>query len=103
MFVPVRLVNADGVQGSLGKQVGGVRIALTACIGLNEDITVPAIDPPNARLVAPNVGGVMVVGVSLIYEPEPMAEAFFERLTRGAFAAEIPFAKGNGFVLGVSL
>ena len=103
MFVPVWLINADGVQCGFGKQVGGVRIALAACVGLNEHITVPAIDPPNARFIAPDVGGIMVVGVGLIYEPEPMAEAFFERLTRGAFAAEIPFAKGNGFVLGVSL
>ena len=103
MFVPVRLVNADGVQGSLGKQVGGVRITLAACIGLDGHIAVPAIDTSDARLVAPNVGGVMVVGVRLIHEPEPMAKAFFERLTRSAFAAQIPFAEGNGFVLGVSL
>ena len=45
----------------------------------------------------------MVVGVGLIHEPEPMAKAFFERLTRSAFAAQIPFAEGNGFVLGVAL
>ena len=43
-----------------------------------------------------------IVGVGLIHEPEPMAKAF-ERLTRSAFAAQIPFAEGNGFVLGVAL
>ena len=66
-------------------------------------VSIPAIDPFNAWLIAPNVGGVMIIGVGLIHKTEPMAEAFFERLTRSAFAAEIPFSEGNGFVLGVSL
>ena len=32
-----------------------------------------------------------------------MSEAFFEWLTRSAFAAQIPFAESDGFILSVTL